>query len=677
VSVAPTMAEARAVIRDMIAALGQSHFAIVPRTLYDDLDATQKPGTRDGTCGIEVRLLEGRVLVTQVRAGSAAAVAGVLPGWNITRIDRTNLDDVLARADESSLDPGEAQFLIARSVGRRLHGSVGQTVSIGFLDGQDRLVERTLTLGQAEGNRVKFGHMPAHYVRFESREIEPGIGYITFNTWFDPVHVMKSLREAVVAFEQTRGIVLDLRGNPGGVGAMAVGAAGLFIDEKDQYLGTMTTRDTQLRFVVNPQVVNYSGPLAVLIDELSASTTEIFAGGMQDLGRARVFGSTSAGAALPSVIERLPNGDGFQYAFADCTTAKGTMLEGHGVVPDQTVKPTRRALLEGRDPVVEAAIRWIQEQASGERTAMNHNRPRTGRPIYRLTLPNPSWRNDMRCETTPTDTDGHNVVPYRRTAKLLTVALTVCWLLPPAALAQEKNLPKGEDLLDKMIQATGGKAAHEKIKNRVTKASFSVPAQGLTGTLLVYEADPNKHRSVLDIANMGKVQRGCDGKNVWEMHPMMGARILEGKEREGLLREVRFQADFHWRELYDKAECVGSEDVKGKPCFKVMLTSSDGSTETWYLDKASHLRVKSENKVSTQMGEVPVETYLSDFKKVDGLTIAHTLTQQAMGMEQVVKVESIEHNVKIPPEKFELPSEIKALMSEKDKPDAEAKTAKE
>jgi hypothetical protein len=85
-------------------------------------------------------------------------------------------------------------------------------------------------------------------------------------------------------------------------------------------------------------------------------------GGLKDLGRAHIVGSRTAGAALPSIIERLPNGDGFQYAVANYVSKGGEVLEGIGVMPDVEVIPTREALLQGKDPVCEAAIAWIRDQ---------------------------------------------------------------------------------------------------------------------------------------------------------------------------------------------------------------------------------------------------------------------------------------------------------------------------
>ena len=88
---------------------------------------------------------------------------------------------------------------------------------------------------------------------------------------------------------------------------MAMGMAGWLVDKPDERLGAMYLRDATLNFVINPRAEVFAGPVAILVDACSASTSEIFAGGLQDLHRARIFGTRSAAAALPSVIERLPS----------------------------------------------------------------------------------------------------------------------------------------------------------------------------------------------------------------------------------------------------------------------------------------------------------------------------------------------------------------------------------
>jgi carboxyl-terminal processing protease len=212
-----------------------------------------------------------------------------------------------------------------------------------------------------KGEPTQFGNLPTQYVWIESKNIATGsgdVGYVAFNIFLDIERLIRAISGAVADCKNCKGFVIDLRGNPGGIGGMAMGIAGFFVSKPDQRLGTMVTRQGALKFFINPRQPHFDGPLAILVDGLSASTSEIFAGGLQDLGRARVFGTRTAGAALPSVIEKLPNGDGFQYAIASYTSEGGTVLEGRGVTPDVIIEPGRDALLAGRDPVLEAALSW-------------------------------------------------------------------------------------------------------------------------------------------------------------------------------------------------------------------------------------------------------------------------------------------------------------------------------
>jgi carboxyl-terminal processing protease len=150
---------------------------------------------------------------------------------------------------------------------------------------------------------------------------------------------------------------------------MAMGVAGHFTERRDT-LGTMIMRQSRLQFVANPRLSTragasvrpFAGPVAVLTDALSVSTAEIFAGGLQKLARARVFGTPSAGQALPSLATKLPNGDVLVHAVADFLGPGGYRLEGPGVVPDVAAPLTREALLAGRDPALDAALKWIDEQ---------------------------------------------------------------------------------------------------------------------------------------------------------------------------------------------------------------------------------------------------------------------------------------------------------------------------
>jgi carboxyl-terminal processing protease len=116
-----------------------------------------------------------------------------------------------------------------------------------------------------------------------------------------------------------------------------------------------------MKFAFFPQEKRYTGPVAVLIDGLSASTSEVLASGLQELGRAAIIGEKSAGAALPSFLQKLPTGALFQFAIADFRTPKGVLIEGRGVIPDIEARYDRASLLNGRDSQLDAAVEQIRK----------------------------------------------------------------------------------------------------------------------------------------------------------------------------------------------------------------------------------------------------------------------------------------------------------------------------
>jgi carboxyl-terminal processing protease len=358
---ADSMDAARAVMRDMLERLHQTHFGVVPGELYDDPKEEAK--SHENTTGLDVRVVGPHVLVTSVEAGSPAEKEDVQRGWEILRVRRVLVAPLVAQLEESYRDSTLFELLSRRAVMTRLESAADETLPVEFLDGAGRTVAKRLGHGKPKGTLTQFGYLYPTYVWFDSARVGAGnIGYVSFNMFLDPPRLMNLFAEAVQSCGGCAGFIIDLRGNPGGLGAMAMGMAGWFIDQPNQRLGTLYMRDTTLKFVVNPRAKTFSGPLAILVDGASASTSEILAEGLKDLGRARVFGSRTAAAALPSVFEKLPNGDGFQYAMANYISEGGQPLEGLGVTPDVETPLTRDALLQGKDPALDAAIAWIQKK---------------------------------------------------------------------------------------------------------------------------------------------------------------------------------------------------------------------------------------------------------------------------------------------------------------------------
>ena len=397
-----TNAELRRLLRDMLDELGQTHFVIIPAEAspppmdadvvsdhegdaQGDADASEEDSeieVETGTFGIRLAWLDDDVVVSRVHPGSEADAAGIRPGWMVERVEDIEPASRLAAFRKTALESGTpfAEYESIEVLNTLVQRPVGKTLRLQFRDGEDREVEHNLTSQAVLGERATFGLLPESPVVTETELLSeqelrsfgiewdgndaPRIARMKFNIWMFPILI--PIAEAVDQYRDVDGFIIDLRENPGGIGGLAMGVAGHFL-ATDESLGDMKMRDTTMHFKVNPQratpdgrlVDPFSGPVAIVVDRCSASTSEVFAAGLQQLGRAAVVGRPTAGAALPAHFARLPNEDAFMFAVADFIGPAGTSIEGTGVIPDIKVPIDRDLLLTEGDPDIAAATRWI------------------------------------------------------------------------------------------------------------------------------------------------------------------------------------------------------------------------------------------------------------------------------------------------------------------------------
>jgi carboxyl-terminal processing protease len=359
-------ADTRAAISTLLSRLGESHFGVLPGEAMDAGAATV-PGL-PGDAGLVLRFIDSALVVTRVEDGAPAARLGITPGWIIDEID--SLPVLTALRAASTVGESARRFALVRltlNLNGRLTGPAGGFIRISARDGRNARHVLNVPLRATPGEVVEYGVLPPMHVQFESARLANTagcVGVIRFNIFMTPV--MPQFQDAMGQLASCRGVILDLRGNLGGVGAMIMGMSGHFFAEPET-LGTMRLRGATMRYVANPIKVTrtgaplepFKGPVAVLVDELSASTTEILATALQRLGRARIFGGPSAGQALPAVVTKLPNGDRLMYVIGDFAGPDGNRVEGNGVTPDEETPLSRSALLSGRDQAFDAAVRWI------------------------------------------------------------------------------------------------------------------------------------------------------------------------------------------------------------------------------------------------------------------------------------------------------------------------------
>jgi outer membrane lipoprotein-sorting protein len=246
---------------------------------------------------------------------------------------------------------------------------------------------------------------------------------------------------------------------------------------------------------------------------------------------------------------------------------------------------------------------------------------------------------------------------------LALLGLGVCAAAP--ALAQDtkdKDLPKAEEILDRYVKATGGKEAHEKVKSRVIKGTMSVAGQA--GKLTMYQKAPNLMLMEFELPGLGAIKSGTDGKTVWEMNPITGAKVLKGEKAEEMLRNADVAGDVNWKKHFKEVKTTGVEQVDGKPAYEVQMTSKAGGKQTRYFDKESGLLVRMKNRVDSPMGELEVVSDIEGYKKFGDLTYATKVRQSVLGQNIEMRVTDVEHNVDVPDDRFALPREVKDLLKD-------------
>ena len=385
-------ADVRTVLREMLAELGQTHFVIMPgenAASSDDESSDTgdvSPSSDPGTAGLRFGWLGEEAIVIAVSPDSPAAEAGIRPGWIVERVDGQSIGDGLSRLRRFAIESEApmAEYEALARLNANLSASIGEKMEFEFRDGNDAVVGKEITFVKPKGVPVRFGLFPEMNTLTESRILSPAeleawgveegpdgwpeIVHLSFNIWMFPILV--PIAETVDAHRNADGFVIDLRGNPGGLGGLAMGVAGHFLAEPES-LGSLEQRDASMEFTVNPQratpdgrlVDPFAGPVMILTDRMSASTSEVFAAGLQQLDRATVVGRPSAGAALPAHLTLLSNGDTFMFAVADFIGPAGHSIEGTGVQPDRLVEIERGRLLAEGDPDLAEAVRSILDSS--------------------------------------------------------------------------------------------------------------------------------------------------------------------------------------------------------------------------------------------------------------------------------------------------------------------------
>ncbi len=327
-------------IRGMLTGL-DPHSAYLVKEAYQEL---QEGTTGEfGGLGIEVGMENGFVKVIAPIDDTPAAKAGILAGDLIVKLDETPV---------KGLSLNEAVKL--------MRGKPGTEIVLTIVrDGESQPLVFTLKRDYIQVKSVR------------SRFLEPGFGYLRLSQFQS-----RSAEDARKAIEKLKsdnaamlkGLILDLRNNPGGVLSAAVGVSDLFLEKGLIVYTKGRIKDSQLQFNAKPVDILENVPIVVLVNAGSASASEIVAGALQDHKRAVIVGEKTFGKGSVQTILPMANNSALKLTTARYYTPSGNSIQATGIIPDITVENVRVTRLEGNGQprVKEADLNRHLENDNGE-----------------------------------------------------------------------------------------------------------------------------------------------------------------------------------------------------------------------------------------------------------------------------------------------------------------------
>lgn len=315
--VQPTEQDFYRALNETLGLLGDRHTNAVTPTRHRERAQDRLEPTPN--LGFGMRRIDGQLIVTSIRPGGPADLAGVQLGW---RADRLNGEPV--------------------SVTSSLRKDLDVQVVV-FTDGQD--VEHEVSIPV-----VPLPPYLGDAVRRADGVLVLSFDYFAPETrrWFDD-----QMRAA--AADPPKGIVIDLRDNSGGYIFDVGRALAHFFPDPQPYAWVDFGYLPRFPYRTRPPRDVWTGPVAVVIGDGSASGAEVFAATFQETGRGPVFGLKTMGAVVASRDLLLPDGGELSIGMRSFRSGAGTVLEGVGVTPDHEIRFRADELRQGRDAMIEAA----------------------------------------------------------------------------------------------------------------------------------------------------------------------------------------------------------------------------------------------------------------------------------------------------------------------------------
>jgi len=207
---------------------------------------------------------------------------------------------------------------------------------------------------------------------------------------------------------------------------------------------------------------------------------------------------------------------------------------------------------------------------------------------------------------------------------------------------------KAMQVLEEMIEAMGGRATLMAAKDMTATGTMEMPSMGMEGSATLYTMKGDRFRMDIEIMGMS-ITSAFDGEAGWMINPQTGAvEDLPGEQLEDMKRQAIGDSAYLEPEKYGIVyTSKGQEKLEDKDCDVLLMTYADGYEVTLYIDSKTHLLYKTvaiaPNPMTGVEGEV--ESISTDYKKIDGMMVAHTMTNYTDGEEfMIITLDEVKFN---------------------------------
>lgn len=242
---------------------------------------------------------------------------------------------------------------------------------------------------------------------------------------------------------------------------------------------------------------------------------------------------------------------------------------------------------------------------------------------------------------------------FKSSVAVLFASLFLTVIPPCPVAAQESNV---DAVLDRYVQALGGRAALEKVTSRVATGTMEVPEWETKGPCTVYSKTPNKTMNTTDFAGYGIVARGFNGTAGWVKDPDEGVRDLTGGDLDDMKRAADIHRELQLRGQYTSMKLAAPQKAGGVDVQVIEATTSDGLLHKLYFDVQTGLLVRHDMQSRIPEGKMTTVVLLWDYREVDGIKVPFTIEQSNPGFGSVLRLKEVRFNVPVEDAVFEKPA---------------------